>query len=390
MTQILKSLLRDTPIYVPYTMRYKFPEGYAKALQYQTHQITSNRTIVLQHISESAMYYLDNHIKAIDGVKDMLPAKDVTISGRHNILVDKNEFQMIRSHLLSVIEKWHNDFVEVDALPPEGYYPGPPRVKPIADDGISSGENSWMSMSNASFMSMDLSMVQSDDYFATNHTANQTFSYAEVVLTNKDPSSKNMKGTQFDEEEQKDTFSDITGTRTSTTDTIFKREMERLQAAKDKEFQETRAVIAEQQREIQQMKENHLKELVAQQTIVDEVRKQHAKTQEDMDNRLYLMQQQLRIEMAHMMEQMVHTSLRNIIPKDVETQQQQSHVKRPNNTVNSIDDAERNEKRQDNRKSPIKKQLNYKTATQHHEDSLNKQAETSAMDEDDNASISES
>jgi hypothetical protein len=103
------------------------------------------------------------------------------------------------------------------------------------------------------------------------------------------------------------------------------------------------------------------------------------------------MQQQLRIEMAHMMEQMVHTSMRNmIIPKDVETQQQQSHVKRPNHTVNSIDDAERNEKRQDNRKSPIKKQLNYKTATQHHEDSLNKQAKTSAMDEDDNASISES
>jgi hypothetical protein len=284
MTQILKSLLWDTPIYVPYTMRYKFPEGYAKALQYQTHQITSNRTIVLQHISESAMYYINNHIKAIEGVKDMLPAKDVTISGRHNILVDKNKFQMIRSHLMSVIEKWYNDFVEVDAFPPEGYYPGLPRVKPIADDGISSGENSWMSMSNASFMSMDLSMVQSDDYFATNHTANQTFSYAEVVLTNKDPISKNMKGTQFDEEEQKDTFSDITGTRTSTTDTIFKREMECLQAAKDKELQETQAVIAEQQREIQQMKENHLKELVAQQTIVDEVRKQHAKTREDMDN----------------------------------------------------------------------------------------------------------
>ena len=115
MTQILKSLFRNTATYVPYTMRYKYPEGYAKALQYQTHLITSNRTIVLQHISEPAMYYLDNHIKAIAGVKDMLPAKDVTTSGRHNILVDKNEFQMIRSHLMIVIEKWHKDFVEVDA-----------------------------------------------------------------------------------------------------------------------------------------------------------------------------------------------------------------------------------------------------------------------------------
>ena len=58
-------------------------------------------------------------------------------------------------------------------------------------------------------------------------------------------------------------------------------------------------MIEEQRREIQKMKENHLKELAVQQSIVDEVRKQHAKTQEDMDNRLYHMQQQLRIEMAH-------------------------------------------------------------------------------------------
>jgi hypothetical protein len=81
MTQLLKTLLRDTPTFVPYSMRYKYPEGYAKALQYQTHQITSNRTIVLQNISEAAMYYLEDHIKAIEGVKDMLPARDVANTG---------------------------------------------------------------------------------------------------------------------------------------------------------------------------------------------------------------------------------------------------------------------------------------------------------------------
>jgi hypothetical protein len=123
MTQVLKTLLRDTPIFVPYSMRYKFPDGYSKAIQYQTHQLRSNRTIVLQHISESAMYYLEDHIKAIEGIKDLLAAKDVSISGRHNILVDKSGFQTIRSHLMLKIAKWHQDFVEVDALPPEGYFP---------------------------------------------------------------------------------------------------------------------------------------------------------------------------------------------------------------------------------------------------------------------------
>jgi hypothetical protein len=186
MTQVLKTLLRETLIFVPYSMRYKFPESYSKALQFQTHQIRSNRTIVLQNISESAMYYLEDHIKAIEGVKELLPARDVSTTGRHNILVDKTEFQKIRSHLMIVIEKWHQKFVEVDALPPEGYFPGPPRVKPIVDDGISSGENSWMSMSSASFLSMDLSMVENDDYFTNNQSVTKAFTYAEILyLTTK-------------------------------------------------------------------------------------------------------------------------------------------------------------------------------------------------------------
>ncbi len=68
-----------------------------------------------------------------------------------------------------------------------------------------------------------------------------------------------------------------------------------------------------------------------------------------MDNRLHHVQQQLRVEMAHMMEQMVHTSLSTIMPKDVKTYQYQSNVNRTNKTVNSIDNDERNEKRLDNR-----------------------------------------
>jgi hypothetical protein len=58
---------------------------------------------------------------------------------------------------------------------------------PILEIVASSGENSWLSMSNASFLSMDLSMVdndmpQADDYFTTNKMATTTFSYAEIVL----------------------------------------------------------------------------------------------------------------------------------------------------------------------------------------------------------------
>ena len=334
------------------------------------------------------MYYLEDHIKAIEGVKDMLPAKDVNTSGRHNVLVDKNEFQKIRSHLLLALEKWYNDFVEVDALPTEGYFPGPPRVKPIADDGISSGENSWMSMSNASFLSMDLSMVQTDDYFATSKVAHRTFSNAEIILPHTKAHQNINKSSEYDDAHQ-EAFSDITGTRTSTTDTAYKQAMESLQAAKDKELEETRAIIEEQRREIQKMKEMHQREIATQKLLVDEVRKQHAISQEQVDNKLYHIQQQMRLEMARMMEQLMHTNIHqstHTLPNDTLTLHQSTTVKRPNANIEIPTTEQRTEKRLDCRKSPAKKQLTYQEVPTLQVDTAIQQDKTSVMDEDVNAS----
>jgi hypothetical protein len=57
-------------------------------------------------------------------------------------------------------------------------FSGPLQVKPLVEDhGLSSGANSWMSVSNASFLLMDLTMVKDDDYFANSQLAVRTFSY---------------------------------------------------------------------------------------------------------------------------------------------------------------------------------------------------------------------
>jgi hypothetical protein len=53
--------------------------------------------------------------------------------------------------------------------------------KPLYDDSISSGENSWMTQSNASFMSIELPSGQTDDYFRESMTTHQLFSYAEAA-----------------------------------------------------------------------------------------------------------------------------------------------------------------------------------------------------------------
>jgi hypothetical protein len=73
MLLVLKSLLRDTPTFVPFTMRSKFPEGFKKAIKYQTQTLTSHRTIVLQYLHPDMMFHIDEFIKSINGIIDIMP-----------------------------------------------------------------------------------------------------------------------------------------------------------------------------------------------------------------------------------------------------------------------------------------------------------------------------
>jgi hypothetical protein len=156
---------------------------------------------------------------------------------------------------------------------------------------------------------MDLSMVDNDDYFTTNQSATQTFTYAEILLPNNTRSNQTHKSPQMDDDDQKDVFSDITGTRTSMTEDTFRQEMERLHTMKEKELQETRAIIEAQRKELQTLRENHLQEITAQREKFDEVQKQNMISQEQVEIKLHNIQQQLRLEMARMMEQLMHTNI---------------------------------------------------------------------------------
>ena len=209
-------------------MHYKYPDGgYAKHCSIK--QTRSHPTELVLSCNTSVTQPCTSTFKTISkqllGSKTCYPQETLQLRADITFLVDKKDFQqIIQSHLMIAIAKWHDDFVEPDAKPPDGFFPGPPCVKPIADDGMSSGKNSWMSMSNASFLSMDLSMVQNNDYFMNSQTANKTFSYAHVVILPKgSPTINQGNNTHYDNDEQKETFSDITGTHTLTTNTAYKR-----------------------------------------------------------------------------------------------------------------------------------------------------------------------
>ena len=99
--------------------------------------------VILQNINSDMMFYLHQaHIMAVQGVREILASPKGSDTGRYSLLVDKDQFEQVRSIIKNSIAEWITQYVESDALPTEHQFPGPARVKPLYDDGLSSGENS--------------------------------------------------------------------------------------------------------------------------------------------------------------------------------------------------------------------------------------------------------
>jgi hypothetical protein len=68
MLRFVKQAYTDIGLFVPFQMRSKLPEIFAKAIRMQTSILASHRTIVLNKIGTDAMMYLSHWIEQIDGV----------------------------------------------------------------------------------------------------------------------------------------------------------------------------------------------------------------------------------------------------------------------------------------------------------------------------------
>jgi hypothetical protein len=232
-------------------MRNKFPEGFTKAVKYQTQLLTSYMVIVLHYIHPDMMFHIDEFIKSIDGVIDIMPDKTAIISGKYRVQVSQDKFKTARASLINYLPTWCEEYIPIDAYPNPNPFPDCPKVQPIHNDGFSSGENSWMSMSNTSFLSMDLSNVADDDYFSNTTVATKAFTYADIVLP---PNLNTQASTQKDsispsDDDTKAAISEIT--TTAKTDSIY--------AQQQKELENARAIIEHQKTEIQKLKEEHAK-----------------------------------------------------------------------------------------------------------------------------------
>ena len=192
MLKILKHTYRTTTEFIPFQMRSKHPEAYARILLKQSKMINDQHVIILQNISPDTMYYLSDRIGSIDGVIDMKEATYRKDLGKYRVLVHKDDFQSARKSLQFGLQQWYVECVPEDAKSRTNRLPGEPEVAPIMSDGDSSGEDSYYSTSVNTAMSYDsvspdITNDLSQTTNATNKDNQSITSWAEKVKSGSQP-----------------------------------------------------------------------------------------------------------------------------------------------------------------------------------------------------------
>jgi hypothetical protein len=156
---MLKEAYKTTGSFIAYNMRQRNPEALHKLIRAQTQFIANNRVILLNHIGEGAIFYLDQHITAIPGVQGLLPTRN---PGQYKVSVQEKDFQRIRKYLQQNLSTLYKTHVTVDAQNSDGPFESPPEVAPISSDDYSDGEQSYMTVSINAAMSM-VSLLSDED-----------------------------------------------------------------------------------------------------------------------------------------------------------------------------------------------------------------------------------
>ena len=185
LSDIMMKVFRETREFVPFRMKSKNPKAFANVIKHQTLTIANHHTIILQNIGVDAMYYISDYIMTVDGVIDIMPARTVDINGNYRVLVHKDNFRMVRKTLMHAIPDWYEVHVKPDAYPREGAFPGPPCVAPIADDGYSSGEESYMNLSINTALSYDCSMLSDGESYSRSEQSSRQQSHPPAGIPHK-------------------------------------------------------------------------------------------------------------------------------------------------------------------------------------------------------------
>ena len=148
MQRVLKEACKKTNDFVPFHLRSKHPEAFSRYIQQHTKILSQNHTIVLNYIGNQSILYLEERIRAVPGVIDLVACQSVETDGKFRVQVNKDDFYKVRSHLSKRVPEWYNEFVPEDAKKEMmRKYNYTPEVAPLMSDGYSSGSDGYMTAS---------------------------------------------------------------------------------------------------------------------------------------------------------------------------------------------------------------------------------------------------
>ena len=153
MQRILKEACKKTNDFVPFHLRSKHPEAFSRFIQQHTKILSKNHTIVLNYIGNQAIMYLEDRIRAIPGVIDIVSCQSVETDGKFRVQVKKEDFYRVRSAIQHNLLQWVEDYVPEDAKRAMRKFPFAPEVAPLMSDGYSSGSDGYMTASINTAMS---------------------------------------------------------------------------------------------------------------------------------------------------------------------------------------------------------------------------------------------
>jgi hypothetical protein len=243
------------------------------------------------------------------------------------------------------LNTWVKHDIPIDAQPLDDQFAGPARVKPLYDDGLSSGGNSWMTQSNASFMSMDLPTDQDDDYFASSTNANKVFSYADIAFS-KPPPRHTVPDIDL---HTKASMSEISDAKTYA-DFVRKNDLEHVTEAHKAATENADNIIAAQRLEIEHLKAQRLED-IAQRLEESRTAKHKATAQEEATEHLKEAAIQTQLEI-HALRRDMQEMLQQFKVALATASPSQEHKR---TSTECGEDNSPSEKRQDVRSTPGKK-----------------------------------
>jgi hypothetical protein len=157
MNQFLRKIYEDDHLFMPYSMKKKFPQAVAKAIAKQNQLIKDTWVVVLVGITREMMSTLEGIIET-HGIVGISETNRTDRSGRWHVLVTEGAFKRIRKLLNSKLQSWINDLPDdmIENIPPE--FPEPKVYQKHnyeGDDDSSSGQASYMWSCAQSYGSFD-------------------------------------------------------------------------------------------------------------------------------------------------------------------------------------------------------------------------------------------